>query len=383
MKKTVSLLLSLIMIISVLVAPVSAETAEQKKLVDYLVNDMVGQSFKSNSCQAFVYQSLNKCFGVKNTKTSCCATQAWKNYGISSSRDNIPLGAAVYFGGSNVTDRTCGQKAGHVGLYVGNGEIVHAWSKKIKKTTIDYVINCGYPYRGWGWQGGRTLTGSSSSATKGEVKKPTINVTSYPKNIKKGSNYGLRGSINANGGSTEVMGYIINSKGKNVQTTKLEKTSSSNFDIRYSNVNEQLSFDKLGAGKYTLKITAKNSKGTTTFEKDFTVEANEAGKKPVKPTIDVTSYPTSIKKGSSYGLRGLINANGGSTEVMGYIINSKGKTVQSTKLEKTSSSKFDIRYANVNEQLLFNKLSKGTYTLKITAKNSAGTTTFSKQFKVK
>ena len=84
-----------------------------------------------------------------------------------------------------------------------------------------------------------------------------------------------------------------------------------------------------------------------------------------------------------YGLRGSINANGSSTEVRGYILNSKGKTVQSSKVQNTTSSSLDIRYSNVNNQLCFDKLSKGTYTLKITAKNSSGTTTVTKKFTVK
>ena len=154
----------------------NSNTGNANKLVEYLL-DKVGESFTSNACQAFVYQSLYNCFGVSNTKVSCCATKAWQNYGISSSRDNIPLGAAVYFGGSNVTDSTCGQQAGHVGLYVGNGDIVHAWSSQIKKTTIDYVISCGYPYRGWGWQGDYALSEMPSAPTNVTTKVWGSNVT--------------------------------------------------------------------------------------------------------------------------------------------------------------------------------------------------------------
>lgn len=137
-------------------------TGDAYALVNYL-NEKVGNSFTSNACQAFVYQSIHNCFGVGNTKSACCATKAWQSYGISSSRNDIPLGAAVYFGGSSVTDSSCGQLAGHVGLYVGDGYIVHAWSKKIVKTTIDYVINCNYSYRGWGWQGDYALATTTPS----------------------------------------------------------------------------------------------------------------------------------------------------------------------------------------------------------------------------
>ena len=126
-------------------------TGNAQKLLDYL-SDKVGTDYTSNACQGFVWYCINYLFDRSNTKLSCCATRAWQNYGVSSSRDNIPLGATVYFDGSSIIDSYCGQRAGHVGFYVGNGEIIHAWSSKIRKTSIQYVINCGYTYRGWGWQ---------------------------------------------------------------------------------------------------------------------------------------------------------------------------------------------------------------------------------------
>lgn len=205
------------------------------------------------------------------------------------------------------------------------------------------------------------------------AKKPTISVTSAPATLKKGSSFGLRGTISANVKITRVDAYIINSSGKTVQS-KYDTPNETSFNIKNGKVNQELKFGSLAEGTYTLKITAKNSAGSTSYEKKFTVVGN--------PKISITSAPTSIKKGSSFGLRGTITANAKITRVDDYIINSSGKTVQ-TKYDTPNVNSFNIKNGKVNQELKFGKLAKGTYTLKITAKNMAGTTTYTKKFTVK
>lgn len=114
-------------------------------------------------CQAFAWRCLSQSIGVTDNRGGCCAMKAGQTNIISTSRDDIPLGAAVYFAGSRVICSQCGQKAGHVGIYIGNNEISHSWgsNKTITKSTIDHVISCGYKYCGWGWQGGYALATSS------------------------------------------------------------------------------------------------------------------------------------------------------------------------------------------------------------------------------
>lgn len=139
-------------------------TEEGYKVYNYAKN-AVGtfEMPRTGLCQAFVRICLEESIGMRNSRGGCCAMKAGQTNIISTSRDDIPLGAAVYFAGSRVTCSQCGQKAGHVGIYIGNNEIAHSWgsNKVITKSTIDYVINCGYTYCGWGWQGGYALATSS------------------------------------------------------------------------------------------------------------------------------------------------------------------------------------------------------------------------------
>lgn len=72
--------------------------------------------------------------------------------------DNIPVGADVFFSGSGTPCNTCGNKAGHVGVYVGDGYMVHAMNKQIRKDKVSTIA--GYSnltYIGWGWHGGITI----------------------------------------------------------------------------------------------------------------------------------------------------------------------------------------------------------------------------------
>lgn len=128
--------------------PVTAKAANSSSVVNYALST-VGVNGWKGLCLGYVSHCFNTCYGFSSS--ACCAYAYGTNFLDSTSRTDIPLGADVFFAGSNVT---CGNhKAGHVGIYVGDDSIVHAWAGKIVKMKIDDVIRCGYPYRGWGWHG--------------------------------------------------------------------------------------------------------------------------------------------------------------------------------------------------------------------------------------
>ena len=248
-----------------------------------------------------------------------------------------------------------------------------------------------------------TSSSKATTSTQSTAKKPSIDVTSYPTSINQGSSYGLRGTIYANGAKTTVTTEVINKSGKAVLSTADTISANSTGNIKNMNANNKITFNTLGAGTYTLKFTAKNSAGTKTWSKEFTVKGksssssssssskNTSSSKATtstqstakKPSIDVTSYPTSINQGSSYGLRGTIYANGAKTTVTTEVINKSGKAVLSTADTISANSTGNIKNMNANNKITFNTLGAGTYTLKFTAKNSAGTKTWSKEFTVK
>jgi len=113
----------------------------------------------NNLCLGFVNACFDSAYGYTPISNhSCCAYNYGTHYLDSTSRDNIPIGASVFFGGSDIVCSGCGNNAGHIGIHVGDGYIIHSWSGIVQKSSIDYVINCGYPYRGYGWHGNLPLS---------------------------------------------------------------------------------------------------------------------------------------------------------------------------------------------------------------------------------
>ncbi len=86
--------------------------------------------------------------------------------------------------------------------------------------------------------------------------------------------------------------------------------------------------------------------------------------------IDLTSYPTSIKQGSSFGLRGTISSNYNIKKVSGYI--KQGETVIDSSEDTPNKKSLTVKTANLNEDLVFGKLSVGNYSLYVEAVDASG-----------
>ncbi len=165
MKKTLSFLLAIALVICMLPSmslPVLAAGYNAQTVVNIALNNVGSTSFKSGYCLNFVKQMFMQAYGFESTAP--CAYEYGSKFIDSTSRDNIPLGADVFFSGGKIGDSTicsnCRNIAGHVGIYVGDGYIVHLYGTKVVKTTIDYVLNTSgynYQYRGWGYHGNVTL----------------------------------------------------------------------------------------------------------------------------------------------------------------------------------------------------------------------------------
>ena len=76
-------------------------------------------------------------------------------YAVSKSSADIPIGAMVYndpaIYHSRTIDSYCGLNAGHVGIYIGNGQI----ASNIGGVAFDTIESwtAYYGFGGWGWGG--------------------------------------------------------------------------------------------------------------------------------------------------------------------------------------------------------------------------------------
>lgn len=179
----------------------------------------VGSNAYRQMCQAFVADAYSKGGGMTRVYTGTAAN-ARKLYQISTSKSNIPLAAAVYFKGSG--------SAGHVGLYIGNGLIVHAYP-----TIIISSLNSIPGFLGWGWNGGVKPAGAGSS---------TLSDTQY-KNI-----YGS--GSGSSSGSSGSSGSSKGNSGSGTSTT----VSGAEEQVQVFHAQDQNNINKWGLLRYFEKI---------------------------------------------------------------------------------------------------------------------------------
>ena len=157
-KRAVSILLVTVMVLTICPAvPMKRVEAERVLLSSAIVREClssVGSYWQDGKCQSFVWSIFDK-LGVCDSAN--CAHEYGDMRIVSTSKDNIPVGADVFFDGGG---RWCSRQhwCGHVGIYIGNNQIVHAYHDSVHRESLTTVMNwSNYTYRGWGYHGGVTV----------------------------------------------------------------------------------------------------------------------------------------------------------------------------------------------------------------------------------
>ncbi len=119
----------------------------QRKLVAVATNsESYGISAKSGYCQAWVadvYQAVTGSRG--SAHCALCAADMWA---VSQDFSKIQVGATVYGYASN--------PYGHVGIYIGNGKVIHNLSGTVKVQSLESWVK---DFKGfaWGWENNTKL----------------------------------------------------------------------------------------------------------------------------------------------------------------------------------------------------------------------------------
>ena len=126
----------------------------QNRIVEIARNSgSYGIPATSGLCETWVEAVYRKA-GV-SINNICCAGKNRSLYAVSKSSADIPLGAMVYNDPavypSRTTDSYCGLNAGHVGIYIGKGQI----ASNIGGVAFDTIESwtAYYGFGGWGWGG--------------------------------------------------------------------------------------------------------------------------------------------------------------------------------------------------------------------------------------
>lgn len=167
---------------------------------------LIGSHNYDNYCQRFVRICYEAAGIYGSAESAVAACKKWK---VSGSKSNIPVGAAVYYSNNN--------QYGHVGIYIGNNKIIHAWSG-VQITSIDVPKG----FLGWGWQGGKKPSGagetvsdsSSAGDTSSEKSTSSSSVelcsTSIVSTVNTGSKVKERQYINIESNGSKYELHIIN-----------------------------------------------------------------------------------------------------------------------------------------------------------------------------
>lgn len=119
----------------------------QRKLVAVATNsESYGISAKSGYCQAWVADVYQAVTGRRGSAhCALCAADMWA---VSQDFSKIQVGATVYGYASN--------PYGHVGIYIGNGKVIHNLSGTVKVQSLESWVK---DFKGfaWGWENGENL----------------------------------------------------------------------------------------------------------------------------------------------------------------------------------------------------------------------------------
>lgn len=155
----------------------AATVYDPQKVVAY-AKSKVGNSYANGYCLRFVKECFANTYGF--TSSACCAYSYSKSYIDSTSSNNIPIGADVFFKGSSSKCSKCGNKCGHIGIYVGDGYVIHAMSGKVQKTKLSKLDSySNLSYIGWGWHGNKSFSRSNGSSNNSISWPTTSNIKTY------------------------------------------------------------------------------------------------------------------------------------------------------------------------------------------------------------
>ena len=231
---------------------------------------------------------------------------------------------------------------------------------KLRTGTYNYVVYAEDSNR-------KCFTVLKKQFTVGTVSKITGNSITYPKVLKTGTGFAVKGSLSSNYNIKSVKVGIRNSSGKwmsGYYGTATPNTKTYNL----SKLDSKVYFDKLKEGTYYYTVYATDTcgKSFTVLNKKFTVEA------PSQISISDHTYPTgNYDKGKYFDFKGKIKSRYKLAEVEVGVIDENGKAFSGCYEKETpNTTTYDISYADKN--LKFNKLTEGEYTYVVIGTDSKG-----------
>ena len=162
----------------------AASNSLREKVVELAKNqDNLGITTRAY-CEGWVEEVYRTAMGKSDDENSgiprqCCAHNAGTKSIVSNSTDDIIPGAAVFSfkSSSHTIDSACGQDAGHVGIYIGDGKIAsYLGNGNVSICTINEWQQS-WVFSGWGWLPGTEELATGGSSDGGITENTIINYT--------------------------------------------------------------------------------------------------------------------------------------------------------------------------------------------------------------
>lgn len=260
MNKIIRLLISAVLSLAMITAivPMSASAATQvEKIIEYAKYIADNDPHKYDTmCLKFCAE----CYKYAGCDTSAPADSAYEagtKWIESTSSENIPVGALVFFGKE-------WSPYGHVGIYAGDGKMYDAESQYGGVMLRSFRVK---DYRGWGWYGRIKPTGAGATVMA-DTAKPSISNVSVTSTT---AGYSISMSVSDNVGiaSVTVKSWTDKNGQDDVQT--VNATLSADKKSATSTVTSASHNSEKGA--YTSLITAYDAAGNSaTYTVNWRVE---------------------------------------------------------------------------------------------------------------
>ena len=229
--------------------------------------------------------------------------------------------------------------------------------------------------------------GNSSQQTPNTDDKLTITGgTTIPDNIAQGKALSIGGTVtSASSNMTALTAGVYDANG-NFVTGRTIAPNAKSYNLK--NLDRYIEFNKLSAGKYRYCVIATNSanKNYALVNKEFTV--GDSGQTPPASSDDKlsitggTAIPDQIAVGKAVSIRGTVSsASSNITSLTAGVYDASGKLVTGKTVSPNAKS---YNLHNLDNDIIFNKLSAGKYEYKVVATNSGNSnyTVYTKSFTV-
>jgi len=209
----------------------------------------------------------------------------------------------------------------------------------------------------------KTATDSRTWSYSFKIIKPDVifNISgeTVPESLSVGKSFSVKGTVTATALLSKVTLAVKDASG----TDKLSASAAPNATtFSLAALDSKMTFGKLTAGEYTYVITAESGNSVFSWEYPFVVVSGS----PVDFKLADAVYPTALKVGASFSVKGTVTASETLTYVGISAVNSNGQTVITSENTAPAAKTFSI--SKLDSGFRFGSLTQGHYTYVITAK---------------